>query len=147
MSLHQLSPCVGGRLIVLVLIARKILAPSDEAFEKIPYTSLKLAFENNDETVITNVLSYHILQGTRMAADLVPGTPVFIPTLLTDPLYSSVTGGQRVGNVKQAGNVVVFTSGQGSRSTLVQAVWLSISKFKTRTGSNASNRISNLRGV
>jgi len=57
-----------------------------------------------------------------MAADLVPGTPVFIPTLLTSPLYTNVTGGQRVGNVKQAGNVVVFISGQGSRSTLVQAV-------------------------
>jgi transforming growth factor-beta-induced protein len=32
-----------------------------------------------------------------------------------------VTGGQRVENVKQAGDVVVFVSGQGSRSTLTQA--------------------------
>jgi hypothetical protein len=57
-----------------------------------------------------------------MAADLVPGAPVFIPTLLTSVEYSNVTGGQNVENVKQAGNVVVFVSGQGSRSTLVQAV-------------------------
>jgi len=126
----------------------KILAPSDEAFQKIPYTSLKAAFENNDETVITNVLEYHILQGMRMAADLVPGTPVFIPTLLTSPLYSNVTGGQRVGNVKQSGDVVVFTSGQGSRSTLVQAVRLFTSFVKNlspvRTNADAPSRISNL---
>jgi transforming growth factor-beta-induced protein len=71
--------------------------------------------------VITNVLEYHILQGTRLAAQLVPGTPTFIPTLLTSPEWNNVTGGQRVENIKQAGNVVVFVSGQGSRSTLTQA--------------------------
>lgn len=98
-----------------------ILAPSNDAFDKIPYSSLNDAFKNNDEDVITNVLEYHILQGTRVAAQLVPGTPVFIQTLLTDPNYSNVTGGQFVQNVKQAGDVVVFVSGQGSRSTLVQA--------------------------
>ena len=52
---------------------------------------------------------------------MVPGTPTFIPTLLTNPEWSNVTGGQNVENVKQAGDVVVFVSGQGSRSTLVQA--------------------------
>lgn len=57
-----------------------------------------------------------------MAAQLVPGTPVFIQTLLTSPAYTNVTGGQYVMNVKQAGNVVVFVSGQGSRSTLTQSV-------------------------
>lgn len=67
-----------------------------------------------------------------MAADLVPGTPVFIPTLLTSPLYTSVTGGQRVGNVKQAGNVVVFLSGKGSRSTLVQGVRLFACSLNSR---------------
>jgi len=69
-----------------------------------------------------NVLEYHILQGTRVAAQLVPGDPVFIPTLLTNSHHSNVPGGQRVQNVKQAGDVVVFVSGEGSRSTLVQAV-------------------------
>jgi hypothetical protein len=62
------------------------------------------------------------LQGTRLAAQLTPGTPVFIPTLLTSTAYTNVTGGQVVENVKQAGDVVVFVSGQGSRSTLTQAV-------------------------
>lgn len=72
-----------------------------------------------------NVLEYHILQGTRMAASLIPGSPIFIPTLLTDPEWSSVSGGQRVLNVKQAGDVVVFVTGQGSRSTSTTAVcWI-----------------------
>jgi len=98
-----------------------ILAPNNDAFDKIPYTVLNDAFKNNDQDTITNVLEYHILQGTRVAAQLIPGTPVFIPTLLTSPEWSNVTGGQKVENVKQAGDVVVFVSGQGSRSTLVQA--------------------------
>lgn len=98
----------------------QILAPNNDAFNKIPYSSLNQAFKNNDQDVITNVLEYHILQGTRKAVDLVPGSPTFIPTLLTSPEWNNVTGGQRVENVKQAGDVVVFVSGQGSRSTLVQ---------------------------
>lgn len=63
----------------------------------------------------------------RLAAQLTPGTPVFIPTLLTSTEYTNVTGGQRVENVEQAGDVVVFVCGQGSRSTLVQAVRPSLS--------------------
>ncbi|KAE8450265.1 hypothetical protein EG329_006693 [Mollisiaceae sp. DMI_Dod_QoI] len=98
-----------------------ILAPNNDAFNKIPYTQLNAAFANNDQDTITNVLEYHILQGTKVAAQLVPGTPVFLPTLLTSPEWTNVTGGQRVENVKQAGDVVVFVSGQGSRSTLTQA--------------------------
>lgn len=83
---------------------------------------MKDSFANDDEEVITNVLEYHILKGTRLAAELVPGTPIFIQTLLTDSKFTNVTGGQYVTNVKQSGNVVVFVSGQGSRSTLVQKV-------------------------
>ncbi|KAH8601470.1 beta-Ig-H3/Fasciclin [Bisporella sp. PMI_857] len=97
-----------------------ILAPSNDAFNKIPYSSLKEAFESNDEKTITNVLQYHILQGQRLAAQLIPGTPVFIPTLMTDKAFTNVTGGQRVENVKQSEDVVVLVSGQGSRSTVVE---------------------------
>lgn len=57
-----------------------------------------------------------------MAAQLVPGTPEFIPTLLDSPEYSNVTGGQVVENVRQAGDVVVLVSGLGSRSTVTTTV-------------------------
>lgn len=110
----------------------QILAPNNDAFDKIPYTRLNNAFANNDQDTIVNVLEYHILQGTKMAAQLVPGTPVFLPTLLNDPAWSNVTGGQYVENVKQAGDVVVFVSGQGSRSTLTEAVSPTISQSNTR---------------
>lgn len=100
----------------------QILAPSNDAFKKIPYTELNKAFSNNDQDVITNVLEYHLLQGSRLAAELVPGDSVFIPTLLTNEAYSNVSGGQRVQNVKQSGDVVVFVSGLGNRCTLTQAV-------------------------
>lgn len=106
----------------------QILAPSNDAFNKIPYSSLSSAFQNSDDNVIINVLEYHIIQGTRLAAQLVPGTPEFLPTLLKDPFYTNVTGGQVVENVEQAGNVVVFVSGQGSRSTLTTAVRLICSR-------------------
>jgi uncharacterized surface protein with fasciclin (FAS1) repeats len=98
------------------------LAPSNDAFSRIPYTALNTAFSTNNQDTITNVLEYHIAQGTRIAAQLVPGTPLFVPTLLTSPEWSNVTGGQRVEIVEQAGEVVVFVSGQGSRSTLLSAV-------------------------
>ncbi|KAG9230649.1 FAS1 domain-containing protein, partial [Amylocarpus encephaloides] len=97
-----------------------ILAPNNDAFNKIPYTELNVAFQSDNKEVITNVLEYHILKGSRTAAQLVPGDSLFIPTLLTSPAFNSVTGGARVENIKQAGDSVVFVSGKGSRSTVVQ---------------------------
>ena len=105
-----------------ILTAEQILAPNNDAFNKIPYTELNAAFKNNDQNIITNVLEYHILSGSRPVVQLVPGEPEFIPTLLTNPAFSNITGGARVENVKQAGDVVVFVSGKGSRSTVIQQV-------------------------
>ncbi|RKF61050.1 Fasciclin-like arabinogalactan protein [Erysiphe neolycopersici] len=97
-----------------------ILAPNNEAFKKIPYTVLDEAFKNEDQDIVTSVLEYHILQGTKDAASLVPGSPIFLPTLLTSTKWTNVSGGQRVQSVKQAGNAVIFVSGKGERSTLTQ---------------------------
>ncbi|POS87697.1 hypothetical protein EPUL_000452, partial [Erysiphe pulchra] len=97
-----------------------ILAPNNEAFKKIPYTVLDEAFKNEDQDIVTSVLEYHILQGTKDAASLEPGKPIFLPTLLTSTEWTNVSGGQRVQAVKQAGNAVIFVSGKGERSTLTQ---------------------------
>ena len=48
------------------------------------------------------------------------GVPVFPSTLLKDTKFTNVTGGQKLRIDKQAGDVVVFTSGEGSRSTLLE---------------------------
>lgn len=69
--------------------------------------------------MVTNMLEYHILQGT-VSTDAVPeGPTTFASTLLTDTAYTNVTGGQKVLINKQPGNVIVFTSGAGSRATLL----------------------------
>lgn len=97
-----------------------ILAPNNEAFKKIPYTVLDEAFKNKDKEIVTSVLEYHIILGTKDASSLMPGKPIFLPTLLTSAKWTNVSGGQRVQGVKQAGNAVVFVSGKGERSTLTQ---------------------------
>jgi hypothetical protein len=77
---------------------------------------------NNDTDYISRILEYHILIGSRMVAQLTPGVPDFIPTLLTDPAFANVAGGQRVENVEQGGGVAIVGSGKGTRSTVVQSV-------------------------
>lgn len=104
----------------------QILAPNNDAFNKIPYTRLNEAFANNDQDTIVNVLEYHILQGKKMTAQLVPGTPAFFPTLLTSTKWANVSGGQNVQNVKQAGDMVIFVSGEGNRATLTQSVCICV---------------------
>lgn len=100
----------------------QLLAPSNTAFDKLQFSTLNTAFQDNDEEVITNVLEYHLLPGQHPVGPLVAGIPQFIPSLLTSSNYTNVTGGQVVEVVKQAGDVVVYVSGTGSRSTVAQAV-------------------------
>lgn len=67
------------------------------------------------------LLQYHILQGTVSTGDLDEGPNHIYKTLLTgedNPAYANVTGGQRVLINKQAGDVVILTSGLGTRCTL-----------------------------
>ncbi|KAL8759866.1 MAG: hypothetical protein Q9199_000431 [Rusavskia elegans] len=95
-----------------------ILAPNDDAFNKIPYSSLGPAFEANQSQIVRSILQYHILPGLHPAGGY-NGSFSFDRTWLQNTSYTNVTGGQVVGGVQQAGNVNVFTSGLGSRSTLI----------------------------
>jgi hypothetical protein len=82
-----------------------VLAPSNEAFSK--YFDSNNA-TSNDTDKPAAILSYHVLNGafTRV---LFNDTPLFIPTLLSDPRYANVTGGQRV-EVGSLGDEIVFYS-------------------------------------
>ena len=98
-----------------------ILAPNNDAFNKIPYSSLGPAFEANQSQIVRSVLQYHILPGLHPSTSY-NGTFSFDKTWLENTSYTNVTGGQAVGGVQQSGPVNIFTSGMGSRSTLVQPV-------------------------
>ena len=98
-----------------------LLVPSNNAFDKIPYSSLAAAFQENDSDVIRSVMNYHVLQG-RHPCSTFSGTFQFIPTWLRNTTYQNVNRGQVVGAVQQSKDTNIFTSGLGSRSTVTQAV-------------------------
>ncbi|KAL8745409.1 MAG: hypothetical protein Q9190_002435, partial [Brigantiaea leucoxantha] len=103
-----------------------ILVPNNDAFNKIPYSSLGPAFKANQSDIIRSVLQYHVLPGLHPSGSY-NGSFSFDTTWLQNSSYTNVTGGQVVGGVRQAGDVNVFISGVGSRSTMVQSVRLSLS--------------------
>ncbi|MCJ1257979.1 hypothetical protein MMC24_005807 [Lignoscripta atroalba] len=94
-----------------------IYAPSNEAFEKIPYQVLGPAFETNNTDIIRALLQYHVVPGLHPSTSF-NGSFSFLPTWLNNETYSNVTGGQVVAGVQQAGNVWVVVTGLGSRSTV-----------------------------
>ncbi|KAL8780299.1 MAG: hypothetical protein Q9194_001001 [Teloschistes cf. exilis] len=102
-----------------------VLAPNNDAFNKIPYSSLGPAFEANQSQIVRSVLQYHILPGIHPSGSY-NGSFSFDRTWLQNASYTNVMGGQVVGGVQQAGDVNIYTSGMGSRSTLVNP----LTKFK-----------------
>ena len=104
-----------------------ILAPSNEAFAAYMNSSAASAIKANDTMAIQSLLTYHVLAGTYPAASI-KSTPAFVPSMLMDPMYTNVTGGQRVEAVNMMGNVSVF-SGLLMNSTVVKAVCPTNSQF------------------
>ncbi|OAA52287.1 beta-Ig-H3/Fasciclin [Beauveria brongniartii RCEF 3172] len=97
-----------------------ICAPSDKAFENIPYTSLNDVWDPSDAAKTTALLQYHILQGSVTIADLESGPTYLERTLLTAPAYTNVTAGQNVLLNKQPGDAIVLTSSLGTRCTVIE---------------------------
>lgn len=96
-----------------------ILAPSNDAFSQVDNTTLSGLTTN--EGLITALLQYHVLNGT-FPASAVTNTRAFIPTLLTNPLFTNVTGGQVVDAIASEDGNVTFYSGLLSNSSVSQAV-------------------------
>lgn len=95
-----------------------ILAPSNSAFDKIPYYPvIGPAWAAQDFSAIQDIMSYHVLPGTH-STDTMNSTFEYYETWLTNATFANVTGGQRVGGVVQAGYMpqMVWTSGFSSRS-------------------------------
>ncbi|OAL49526.1 Fasciclin-domain-containing protein [Pyrenochaeta sp. DS3sAY3a] len=94
-----------------------ILAPSNEAFGEIDNATLAGLAQNTG--LLTAILQYHVLNGTYRADDIT-NTSSFVPTLLTNPLFTNVTGGQVVEAIKRDNNVTFF-SGLLSNSSVSTA--------------------------
>jgi uncharacterized surface protein with fasciclin (FAS1) repeats len=95
-----------------------ILAPSNDAFAKIDNQTLSGLATN--EGLLTAVLQYHVLNGTYPAS-AITNSSVFVPTALTNKLFTNVTEGQVVEAKINDGNVT-FYSGLLSNSTVTTAV-------------------------
>ncbi|OSS54256.1 hypothetical protein B5807_00398 [Epicoccum nigrum] len=94
-----------------------ILAPSNEAFAQVDNETLAALTAN--EGLLTALLQYHVLNGSILSS-AITNQSQFVPTLLSNQLFTNVTGGQVVEAVASGGNVTFF-SGLLSNSTVTQA--------------------------
>ncbi|PNS20112.1 Periostin [Sphaceloma murrayae] len=93
-----------------------IFAPTNDAFAELLRAQPALA---NDTETVKAVLQYHVAP-SRIPARSIPKRGAFAPTLLTNPAFSLVTGGQRV-KASRFGRRVTITSGGGAKSRVVTA--------------------------
>jgi uncharacterized surface protein with fasciclin (FAS1) repeats len=120
-DLSSLTTVVAANPQLLAMLSNAtnitILAPSNMAFSKISNGSMG-SMTNN----VQALLSYHVLNGTHNSSSIGNMTS-FIPTMLTNPMYANVTGGQRV-EALMTGKNVTFFSGLQANSSVTQAVRL-----------------------
>lgn len=94
-----------------------ILAPSNAAFESLGSEAVSALAAN--EGLLTALLQYHVLNGTFLSS-AITNQSAFVPTLLTNNLFTNVTGGQVV-NAKVTDGNVTFFSGLLANSSVSQA--------------------------
>jgi uncharacterized surface protein with fasciclin (FAS1) repeats len=91
-NLSQLRTVLGlnPQLVETLSNARNItiLAPSNAAFAKIDNATLSALAANTD--MLTALLQYHVINSTLYGAQ-VTNTSMFVPTMLTNTMYSNVS--------------------------------------------------------
>lgn len=95
-----------------------ILAPSNDAFGEIGNATLSGLAQNTG--LLAAILQYHVLNGIYLS-EAITNTSTFVPSLLTNRLFTNVTGGQVVEAIKRDDNVT-FYSGLLSNSSVSTAV-------------------------
>jgi uncharacterized surface protein with fasciclin (FAS1) repeats len=83
-----------------------VFAPTDAAFAKIPKADLDKLLA--DKAKLTAVLTYHVVPGKVMAADVKPG---MVKTVQGSSLTISTTGGVMVDNAKVTATDIVADNG------------------------------------
>lgn len=96
-----------------------VLAPTNKAFAdwSSSETGKAISASNN---AVQALLTYHVLAAI-VPASAFTTTPAFVPTLLTSPAYTNVTGGQVVEG-KLNGTTIEITSGRLEVSKVVKGV-------------------------
>jgi uncharacterized surface protein with fasciclin (FAS1) repeats len=79
-----------------------VFAPTNEAFAEVPAATLQSLLEPANKDTLTKILTYHVVAGEVLAADVTPG-PV-----------TTVEGGTFT--VEVEGSDVILVDGQGNRS-------------------------------
>jgi uncharacterized surface protein with fasciclin (FAS1) repeats len=83
-----------------------VFAPTDEAFAKIPQDQLNALL--NDKEMLTKVLTYHVVSGKVMAADVKAG---MVPTVEGSSITVSVSNGVRVDDAKVIKTDIIASNG------------------------------------
>jgi uncharacterized surface protein with fasciclin (FAS1) repeats len=95
----------------------KVLAPNDQALSVFSADNLDLV---SDREALLALLQYHIANGTHPSA-MFALQPLFVPTLLNNPKYTNITGGQVV-EITSANNTTTIVTGVKAESHVVEAV-------------------------
>jgi uncharacterized surface protein with fasciclin (FAS1) repeats len=83
-----------------------VFAPTDEAFAKVPKADLDALLK--DKAKLTQVLTYHVVPGKVMAADVKAGT---VKTVNGKSLTVATTGGVKVDNARVTATDIVASNG------------------------------------
>lgn len=97
-SLKTLASALGAAGLVETLKGKgpfTVFAPADEAFAKIPKADLEALLK--DKTKLTAVLTYHVVPGKVMAADVKAGK---VKTVQGSDITVTTTGGVMVDKAK-----------------------------------------------
>ena len=84
-----------------------VLAPTDEAFAKIPKETLDAVLADKDK--LTSILTYHVIAGKVMASDIVKLTSA--PTLQGKNIIINATNGVMINNAKVVKTDIECTNG------------------------------------
>lgn len=97
-SLKTLASALGAAGLVETLKGKgpfTVFAPTDEAFAKIPKADLEALLK--DKTKLTEILTYHVVPGKVMAADVKAGK---VKTVQGSDITVTTTGGVMVDKAK-----------------------------------------------
>lgn len=97
-SFKTLASALGAAGLVETLKGKgpfTVFAPTDEAFAKIPKTDLEALLK--DKTKLTEILTYHVVPGKVMAADVKAGK---VKTVQGSDITVTTTGGVMVDKAK-----------------------------------------------